>query len=99
MKLATELHKKGSVYVMDEPTTGLHLSDIGMLTGINDRLVDAQGKLLDGMMNPDKLHPSVQAYQIWADALKPVFTELLGPPAVEDRAPAPTGDPSALRPM
>jgi lysophospholipase L1-like esterase len=63
---------------------------------INDRLVDAQGKLLDRMMNADKLHPSVRAYQIWADALKPALTELLGPPAVEDRAPPPTGDPSAV---
>ncbi len=41
LKLATELHKKGSVYVMDEPTTGLHLSDIGQLMAIIDRLVDA----------------------------------------------------------
>jgi len=41
LKLATELHKQGSVYVMDEPTTGLHLSDIGLLRGIIDRLVDA----------------------------------------------------------
>ena len=41
LKLATELHKHGSVYVMDEPTTGLHLSDIGLLMGIIDRLVDA----------------------------------------------------------
>ncbi|RTR19742.1 ATP-binding cassette domain-containing protein [Deinococcus radiophilus] len=41
LKLATELHKKGSVYVMDEPTTGLHLSDIGLLMGLIDRLVDA----------------------------------------------------------
>lgn len=40
-KLATELHKQGSVYVMDEPTTGLHLSDIGQLLAIIDRLVDA----------------------------------------------------------
>lgn len=40
LKLATELHKRGSVYVMDEPTTGLHLSDIGLLLGIIDRLVD-----------------------------------------------------------
>jgi lysophospholipase L1-like esterase len=47
---------------------------------INDRLVDARGKLLDGMMNTDKLHPSVPAYQVWADALKPVLTELLGLP-------------------
>jgi excinuclease ABC A subunit len=41
LKLATELHKTGSLYVMDEPTTGLHLSDIGRLMAIVDRLVDA----------------------------------------------------------
>nr|MBA3468912.1 excinuclease ABC subunit UvrA [Herpetosiphonaceae bacterium] len=41
LKLATELHKQGSVYVMDEPTTGLHRSDIGLLMGIIDRLADA----------------------------------------------------------
>jgi excinuclease UvrABC ATPase subunit len=41
LKLATELHKQGSVYVMDEPTTGLHLSDIGRLMGIIDSLVDS----------------------------------------------------------
>ena len=40
IKLASELHKKGSVYVMDEPTTGLHMSDIGHLLVIIDRLVD-----------------------------------------------------------
>ncbi len=41
LKLASELYKRGSVYVMDEPTTGLHLSDIGLLMGIIDRLVNA----------------------------------------------------------
>ncbi len=41
LKLATEIHKAGTVYVMDEPTTGLHLSDIGQLMRIIDRLVDA----------------------------------------------------------
>jgi excinuclease UvrABC ATPase subunit len=40
IKLASELHKDGSVYVMDEPTTGLHMSDIALLLGIMDRLVD-----------------------------------------------------------
>ncbi len=40
LKLAGELHKKGSVYVMDEPTTGLHTSDIQHLLAIIDRLVD-----------------------------------------------------------
>lgn len=41
IKLASELHKKGSVYVMDEPTTGLHMSDIEHLLAIMNRLVDA----------------------------------------------------------
>lgn len=41
IKLASELHKNGSIYVMDEPTTGLHMSDIGSLMGIMNRLVDA----------------------------------------------------------
>jgi excinuclease UvrABC ATPase subunit len=40
IKLASELHKKGSIYVMDEPTTGLHMSDIGHLLGVINRLVD-----------------------------------------------------------
>ncbi|GIP41290.1 excinuclease ABC subunit A [Paenibacillus sp. J31TS4] len=41
IKLASELHKKGSIYVMDEPTTGLHMSDIGHILEILNRLVDA----------------------------------------------------------
>ena len=41
IKLASELHKKGSIYIMDEPTTGLHMSDIGHLMEVIDRLVDA----------------------------------------------------------
>jgi excinuclease UvrABC ATPase subunit len=41
IKLASELHKQGSIYVMDEPTTGLHMSDISRLLAIIDRLVDA----------------------------------------------------------
>ncbi|EFH80492.1 ATP-binding cassette domain-containing protein [Ktedonobacter racemifer] len=40
IKLASELHKRGSIYIMDEPTTGLHLSDIGRLLTIMNRLVD-----------------------------------------------------------
>lgn len=40
IKLASELHKKGSIYVLDEPTTGLHMSDIGHLLAIMNRLVD-----------------------------------------------------------
>jgi excinuclease UvrABC ATPase subunit len=41
LKLATQLHKKGSVYVLDEPTTGLHMADVGHLVAIIGRLVDA----------------------------------------------------------
>lgn len=40
IKLASELHKKGSIYVMDEPTTGLHLSDVGRLIELIDGLVE-----------------------------------------------------------
>ena len=63
---------------------------------INNKLADGDGRLLDGMMNAkDKLHPTVKAYQVWADALKPILTELLGPPAAVDHATPPTGDPAA----
>jgi lysophospholipase L1-like esterase len=63
---------------------------------VNDKLADKDGKLFDGMMNArDKLHPTVKGCQVWADGLKPIFTELLGPPAKTDHAPPPTGDPSA----
>lgn len=46
IKLASELHKTGSIYVMDEPTTGLHISDIGHLLAIMDRLVDAGNSVI-----------------------------------------------------
>ena len=66
-------------------------------SSINDKLADARGNLVDGMMSIDKLHPAGKAYQVWADALKPIFRELLGPPAAEEHAPPPTGDPSVHR--
>src|SRR5438445_241381 len=40
LKLASELQKKGSIYVMDEPTTGLHMSDISHLLALMNRLVN-----------------------------------------------------------
>jgi len=64
---------------------------------VNDKLADLQGRLFEGMTNADKLHLAEQGYQVWADALKPMFQELLGAPAAEDKAPPPTGDPSARR--
>jgi lysophospholipase L1-like esterase len=59
---------------------------------VNDKLADRNGMLFEGMTR-DKLHLTVKGYQIWADALKPIFAELLGPPASVDLAPPPTGDP------
>jgi excinuclease UvrABC ATPase subunit len=40
IKMASELHRKGNIYVLDEPTTGLHMSDTGHLLEMLDRLVD-----------------------------------------------------------
>jgi len=73
--------------------------DLSKLAGvrylnINDKLARRDGTLFDGIAK-DKLHPTLKAYQVWADALKPVLTELLGPPAASDHAPPPTGDPGA----
>ncbi len=64
---------------------------------INDKLADKEGRLFEGMMDTDKIHPTIKAYQIWADALKPILTELLGPPAKQDYAPPPTGNPGTAR--
>jgi lysophospholipase L1-like esterase len=64
---------------------------------INDKLADREGRLFPGVMNADQLHPALKGYQVWADALKPILTELLGPAAKADHAPPPTGDPSVTR--
>jgi lysophospholipase L1-like esterase len=61
---------------------------------VNAKLADADGTPFEGMM-PDGLHPSLKGYEVWAEGLRPILTELLGPPAATDRAPPPTGDPSA----
>jgi len=65
---------------------------------INQKLADKDGKLFAGITNSDGLHLDLKGYQVWADALKPIFTEQLGPPAKEDHAPPATGDPSAKKP-
>ena len=62
---------------------------------INDKLADETGRLREGMAMFDRLHLDLKGYQTWANALHPLLTNLLGPPAKEDHAPPPTGDPSA----
>ena len=63
---------------------------------INGELADSTGRLLPGVSS-DGLHLEEPGYEIWARALKPIFEEILGPPASKDHAPPPTGDPSASR--
>ena len=46
LKLAAELGKKGNIYVLDEPTTGLHMNDVDTLIGLFDRLVDAGSTII-----------------------------------------------------
>jgi lysophospholipase L1-like esterase len=66
------------------------------LLNINDKLADEQGVLREGM-TVDGLHLSAEGYQVWADALKPIFRELLGPAKAVDEAPPATGDPAAMK--
>lgn len=63
---------------------------------INQQLADEHGHLLEGMTITDKLHLTVKAYQIWADALKPTLLQVLGSPAAVDLAPPPSADPASL---
>src|SRR4029453_12930125 len=46
LKLATHMAEKGDVYVLDEPTTGLHLADVEQLLGLLDRLVDSGNSVI-----------------------------------------------------
>jgi lysophospholipase L1-like esterase len=82
-----EINQRIAEYANDERVRFLNL---------NDQLADEQGVLLEGMMT-DGLHPARPGYEVWAAGLKPILTEWLGPPAAEDHAPPPTGDPSARR--
>lgn len=79
---------------INENLSGLADGERVRFLNINGKLADSEGRLFDGMMH-DRLHPTIKGYQVWADALKPILHELLGPPSKEDQAPPPTGDPSA----
>ncbi|QTD99371.1 UvrABC system protein A [Streptomyces cyanogenus] len=66
LKLATHMADKGGVYVLDEPTTGLHLADVEQLLGLLDRLVDA-GKSVIVVEH----HQAVMAHADWIIDLGP----------------------------
>ncbi|MPZ49044.1 MAG: ATP-binding cassette domain-containing protein [Dehalococcoidia bacterium] len=66
LKLATQMAEKGGVYVLDEPTTGLHLADVEQLLGLLDRLVDS-GKSVIVIAH----HQAVMAHADWIIDLGP----------------------------
>ena len=58
---------------------------------INDKLEGKDGKLFEGMMNADKLHPTIKSYQIWADALQAYIHAAFRPPGPDRSIPAADG--------
>jgi len=66
LKLAISMAKKGAIYVLDEPTTGLHLADVDNMLGMLDRLVDAGNSVI-----VIEHHQAVMAHADWIIDLGP----------------------------
>ncbi len=87
LKLAARLHEEGNIYVLDEPTTGLHMSDCGHLLGLLDRLVDGGSSVIVVEHNLD-----VVAHADWVIDLGPEGGDaggcggVAGPPAARVEA-------------
>jgi excinuclease UvrABC ATPase subunit len=66
LKLAISMAKKGAIYVLDEPTTGLHLADVENMLGMLDRLVEAGNSVI-----VIEHHQAVMAHADWIIDLGP----------------------------
>ena len=66
LKLAISMAKKGAIYVLDEPTTGLHLADVDNMLAMLDRLVDAGNSVI-----VIEHHQAVMAHADWIIDLGP----------------------------